>query len=59
MSSHPVGRQEAGFNIDDRTRVKVAEIGQAKGLGEEIEAGSLALGIDDRKAAAVGSDTVA
>jgi hypothetical protein len=58
MSSHPIGRQEAGLDVDDRARAKVAEVGQAKGLGEEVEAGLLPLRVDDRETATVGRDAV-
>ena len=59
VPTQPVGRQEAGFNIDDRAWAEVAEIGQSERLGEEVEAGLLAPWVDDRQTAAIGSDTVA
>jgi hypothetical protein len=39
MSTHPVSWQEAGLNINNRTWAEIPEIGQSKGLGEEIKAG--------------------
>jgi hypothetical protein len=58
MPTHPVGWQEAGLNINNRTRAEIPEIGQSKGLGEEIKAGSLAHRVYDREAASVGSDAI-
>jgi hypothetical protein len=58
MSTHPVSWQEAGLNINNRTWAEIPEIGQSKGLSEEIKAGSLAHRVYYREAASVGSDAI-
>ncbi|MEY3853795.1 MAG: hypothetical protein RI910_2775 [Verrucomicrobiota bacterium] len=59
VSAHPVGGQQAGLKVDHRAWLEVAEVGQAERLGEQVEAGAVALGIDHGQAAAVGRDAVA
>ena len=58
VASQSVGREKARFQVDDRASPEVAEVGQPESLGEQVEAGLIAMGVHDGQAATVSRDAV-
>ena len=59
VSAEAVGGQEARLDVDQVSGAEVAQVGQAQGLGEQVEGRLIAGRVDHGQAAAVGRDAVA